>query len=264
VTVGGNVYLRTEIYKHDSWAATALYSGHAGQIVCKFNRLQSFYGIGMAWIGRRLAGRERLALERLGDVPNVPDSLGDVYVDGRRWPNAIARKYIAGHPLMRHEKVAEDFFPTVEQTLQTMHDRGIAYVDMHKRENIIVGEDGKPYLIDFQISFDVTHRRVRWLPGMQQLFEVFRRADRYHLSKHVLHHTNPDPIAAQAILAQHRPWWISLHRKIAVPFRELRRRLLVNLGIRSGKGRAETEHFAEDAVRRESEAGTRTSARFAA
>jgi hypothetical protein len=36
---------------------------------------------------------------------------------------------------------------------------------------------------------------------------------------------------------------------VAVPFRNLRRRLLVVLGIRKGRGRAETEHFPEDAVR---------------
>jgi hypothetical protein len=37
---------------------------------------------------------------------------------------------------------------------------------------------------------------------------------------------------------------------VAVPFRSARRRLLVLLGIRKGRGRAETEHFPEDAVRR--------------
>jgi hypothetical protein len=45
------------------------------------------------------------------------------------------------------------------------------------------------------------------------------------------------------------PWWIRVHRLVARPFRELRRRLLVRLGIRSGKGRVETEVFAEHALR---------------
>ena len=33
-----------------------------------------------------------------------------------------------------------------------MHARRTVYVDLHKRENIIVSEHGKPCLIDFQIS----------------------------------------------------------------------------------------------------------------
>ncbi len=261
VTVGGQVYLRTEIFKHDSWAATALYTGHEGRIVCKFNRVQSFFGIGMAWIGKRLAGRERLALERLADLPNVPISMGDVIVDGVRWPNAIARRYVAGHPLLRKEQVPAGFFDSVDVTLAEMHRRGIAYVDLHKRENIIVGDDGKPYLIDFQICFDVTHRRVRCWPGTRGLFDLLCQADRYHFSKHVLNHAHANDATAQAMIAANRPWWIRAHRSIAVPFREMRRRLLVALGVRSGKGRAESEHFAEDAVRREVDAKT---TRFAA
>jgi predicted Ser/Thr protein kinase len=253
VTVGGQVYLRTEIFKHDSWAATALYTGHEGQIVCKFNRMQSLLGISMAWIGRRLAARERLALERLADLPNVPNSLGDVFVNGERWPNAIARRYVAGHPLRRREVVPPGFFETVDRTLAEMHRRGIAYVDLHKRENIIVGDDGQPYMIDFQICYDATHPRVRGWPGAQQLLDLLRDADRYHFAKHVTHHSKADDATAQALIAANRPWWISAHRKLAVPFRELRRRLLVVLGVRSGKGRAESEQFAEDAVRRESQ-----------
>ena len=42
------------------------------------------------------------------------------------------------------------------------------------------------------------------------------------------------------------------------PFRELRRRLLVRLGVRSGKGRVETEVFAEHALRDTNQADDRT------
>ena len=48
------------------------------------------------------------------------------------------------------------------------------------------------------------------------------------------------------------PVWLRLHRLVAVPFRQLRRRLLVARGVRTGRGSAATEAFAEDAVRRES------------
>ena len=45
------------------------------------------------------------------------------------------------------------------------------------------------------------------------------------------------------------PWWIRAHRLFARPVRELRRRMLVRVGVRAGKGRVETEVFAEHALR---------------
>ncbi len=253
VEVDGEIYDRVEIYKHDSWAATARYASHRGVIICKFNRVQPVLFFPMSWLGRRLAARERHALERLADLPTIPDSMGDVRVDGKIMPNAVARRYVSGHPLMRKEFVSPRFFQTLKETLAVMHDRGMAYVDLHKRENIIVGDDGQPYLIDFQICLDSTTRTVRGWAFMPAILDVLCQADRYHLTKHVLHHAQVNEEQALAQLDACRPWWISAHRRVAVPFRELRRKLLVAIGIRKGKGRAESEHFAEDAVRREVE-----------
>ena len=38
----------------------------------------------------------------------------------------------------------DEFLPTLRGLLNKLHRRGIAYVDLHKRENIIVGDDGRP------------------------------------------------------------------------------------------------------------------------
>ncbi|MBL8867508.1 MAG: hypothetical protein JNK93_18275 [Planctomycetia bacterium] len=249
VEVDGETFHRDEIFKHDSWAATALYSNGRRRIVCKFNRMQPVGWFATDWIGRRLAARERAALERLADLPNVPKALGDVRVDGRIWRTAVARAHVAGHPLGKGERVGPAFFPTLEATLATMHDRGLAYVDLHKRENIIVGDDGRPHLIDFQIGFDAAHRRVRHWPGAAWLFTILCRSDLYHLAKHLAKH---DPVRggeAARTLKRQRPWWIRAHRFAAVPLREARRRLLKTLGVRSGAGRVESELFVEDGLR---------------
>jgi hypothetical protein len=125
-----------------------------------------------------------------------------------------------------------------------MHKRRTVYVDLHKRENIIVSERGEPWLIDFQISLTWP----AWLPS-GPLFRIFARSDQYHLMKHWAR-CRPDQCGIDSIEMQKRiPWWIRAHRLVARPFRELRRRLLVRLGIRSGKGRVETEVFAEHALR---------------
>jgi hypothetical protein len=249
VTVAGNTYTLHELMKHDSWAATGIYAGPAGKITCKFNRKQPVLGCSMRWLGRLLADNERMTLERLDDVPNIPKSMGDVHVEGEHWPNAIARIFIEGHPLGRNERVSPTFFPELKGILETMHARRIAYVDLHKRENIIVGADGKPYLIDFQIGLDAARRRVQWIPGIGWLFEILSGSDFYHLCKHVVKHEPERRNDPAYDLEKLRPWWIKLHRKFAVPFRELRRRLLVVAKVRTGKGEAETEVFAEDAIR---------------
>jgi hypothetical protein len=115
---------------------------------------------------------------------------------------------------------------------------------LHKRENIIVTEAGEPCLIDFQISL----LWPGWLP-LGPLFRIFCKSDYYHLMKH-WSRCRPDQCGFEAEDIQRRkPWWIRVHRQVARPIRELRRRLLVRLGVRSGRGRVETEAFAEHALR---------------
>jgi hypothetical protein len=249
VEIAGQPYHCTEILKHDSWAATAIYAGTAGKVVCKFNRQQSILGVPMQWLGCWLAQHEAGILRRLQDLPHVPRWSGDVKVDGKVLPFAVAHEYVEGHPLGRGERVSPDFFPKLEATLREIHRRRMAYVDLHKRENILVGDDGQPYLLDFQISF-VPSRR--W-PGNtvlgQTILELLQKADAYHLQKHVRKERRARGAAVATPGFADLPWYIRLHRFIGMPLRWLRRNFLVTLGIRTGKGRADSEHFAEDAVR---------------
>ena len=199
----------------------------------------------MMWFGG--GSRAEIARSPLRIFRNT-QPLGSVYAEGRRLRNAVARTFIAGHPLGKDERVNAAFFPSLRAALREMHRRGIAYVDLHKRENVIVGDDGRPYLVDFQIGFDVTHPRVRWLPGIEAIFAKLCVGDLYHLEKHL---RKADPSAAP-YQAPEIPAWLRVHRLVAVPFRQLRRRLLVARGIRTGRGAVASEVFAEDAVRRES------------
>src|SRR4051794_221535 len=152
VEVGGEPYRLARVFKHDSWAATALYAGRDKRVVCKFNRVQPVGPVPMRWLGRVLADREAAILRRLADLPNVPRWSGPVRVNGRVLPNAVAHDFIPGHPLGDRERVDDRFFPALRAVLAAMHRRGLAYVDLHKRENVLVGDDGRPYLIDFQVG----------------------------------------------------------------------------------------------------------------
>jgi hypothetical protein len=68
---------------------------------------------------------------------------------------------------------------------------------------------------------------------------MLQQSDRYHLMKHRTWRLHHDTFETE--MQRHRPWWIRLHRSIGVPLRTIRRRLLVGLKIRSGRGAAETE-----------------------
>ena len=152
------------------------------------------------------------------------------------------------------EAVGDDFFPALRDLLRAMHARRIVYIDLHKRENVLVDVDGAPCLFDFQISVDWP----RWLP-LRPIFPILAGSDDYHLSKHWAR-CRPDQCGfGEQAIAGRRPWWIRAHRLIARPIREMRRRLLVRLGVRTGRGRVESEQFAEHALR-DSSAGERRAA----
>ncbi len=249
VDIRGAIYQRVRIFKHDSWAATALYSSEKhGQVICKFNRCQGIGPIPMSWLGRILAGNESRILKRLADTGQVPLILGEVRADGHVMPTAIARKFVEGHPLGHREAVHEEFFPRLRSLLDLMHARELAYVDLHKRENVLVGDDGLPYLIDFQISYSSPQGLVRYLFPSKWLLSILQKSDLYHLEK--LRRKSLPADQANAIEIR-RPWWIRLHRAVAMPYRQTRRKLFVAMKIRSGKGRVHTEHFTEEALRDE-------------
>ncbi|MBL8848602.1 MAG: hypothetical protein JNG89_02920 [Planctomycetaceae bacterium] len=237
VEIAGVEFQQLETFKHDSWAATALYESHDGrQVVCKFNRIQPVFGLPMRWLGRLLARRERLMLERLANEPLVPDGSGDVLIDGNTAHNCVAHEFVPGRPLARRMPLSPEFFDELDALLARVHEHGVAYVDLHKRENILVGVDGRPYLIDFQISMRLSDAG---LAGA--VLHALQRCDRYHLAKHVRRGAIDGGAGGVAGRDVGRPWIIRLHRRIAVPLRGLRRQLLVWLRVRTPGGRAHTE-----------------------
>ena len=252
VEIDGETFQRQEVFKHDSWAASGIYVSATRRAFCKFNRQQAVLFLPMRWLGRRLAARERSFHDRLTGVEGVPASLGPVRAAGQVLPHALARAFVAGHALGEQEQLDDRFFPSFRRLLAEVHARDVAHVDLHKRENILVADDGRPYLIDFQISFALP-RRGAVAVLLRGVMRMLQRCDRYHLLKHELRY-RPDQAGLTAVdIDRLRPWWIRAHRMIAVPFRSLRRSLLVRLGIRSrtSAGHAWSEAFPEVAHRRE-------------
>lgn len=246
IDVDGRSFSLVEVFKHDSWAATALYESSGRQIVCKFNRRSPFFGIPMEWLGRRLARREAAHYQRLVNVPGVPQPCGDVSHDQRILRYAVAHEFIEGRPLGKNEIVSEEFDEKLVELIALVHCQEMAYVDLHKRENIIVASDGSPYLIDFQVSWMSRQDHPWWDFAGRWLLRRLQALDCYHVEMHMAHHQR---LRGKQLTSPHRPSWVKAHRLLTVPIRQARRWLLVRLGIRQGAGDSANEHFPEKAFR---------------
>ncbi|HRX83672.1 MAG TPA: hypothetical protein P5572_01490 [Phycisphaerae bacterium] len=220
VDMPGGPYRFVRVFKHDFFAATALYASDSAKIVLKLGRRASLFGLPLGWIGRWHARHETRLYRELADLPAVPEFIGMYGRDG------FAHRYVEGHPLAKGERVADDFFPRLQGALETMHTRGVAYVDLEKCENVLVGDDGAPYLIDFQIAWHWPWRRGGNLFPFGWIRRRLQRADLYHMKK-LQRRTRPDQLDAEELAATYRkPWYVRVHGTLTRPFTLMRRWVL--------------------------------------
>lgn len=219
ITLGGKCYRLDTTFKHDFFACTGRFCcPDTGQrVVLKMNRVRSFLGIPLSWLGHFLRNRELKFLQLLGDIDNVPTASGAF---GR---NGLIYKYIEGKSLDERPDIPDHFFSELEKLMALLHSRNICYMDLNKRGNILVGTDKRPYLIDFQISVLL---RAPWLSFFRK---AFQKEDLYHLFKHK-RKFRPDLMSRQELLQSRRiSWLIRIHRFVTYPFRQSRRWLLRKL-----------------------------------
>jgi len=230
IEAGGHRYELIEVFKHDFFAATARYAGPAGHVVLKIGRQADILGLPAEWIGRLLSRHEARICRLLGGLPGIPDLIG---LWGR---TGLVHAYVEGHPLRRGAAVPDDFFEQLERLIRSIHDREAAYVDLEKPENVLLGDDGRPHLIDFQISYHWPARwggrtlLARWIRG------ILQRSDLYHVGK--LHRRlRPDQLSAEQMAASYAaPLNIRLHRILMRPLTRLRRRVLARIDPRKRSG----------------------------
>jgi hypothetical protein len=220
ILVRGEPHRRATIFKHDFFAATALYEGPCGKVVLKLGRREPFLGFPLAWIGRVASRHEARLYELLDGIPGIPRFMG-------HWRDyGLMHEFIEGHQLAKGEWVNDEFFTRLTGLLNEVHRRDVAYVDMEKRENVLVGDDGRPYLIDFQISWHLPPNRGGRTSIARFALRVFQASDQYHLLKH-RRRQRPDQLSAAEWDASYTPpIYISWHRYLFRPFTKARRRAL--------------------------------------
>jgi hypothetical protein len=224
LSAGGVDYALEKTVKHDFWAGTGFYrivnGPDAGRLaVAKINRRLPAFGIlPLRWIGRWLKHREVRAYTTLQDLPNIPKLLGDATDTG------FLHAFAEGEPLKKGAAVPDAFFDELMALIHELNRRGIAYVDTNKPENIILGTDGRPHLIDFQISFDAN----AWWPRAlgRQLLKPFYRSDVYHVLKQK-RRFRPDQLTADELTRlEQRSLAVRVHRALTKPYFLVRRPIM--------------------------------------
>jgi len=226
--LGGRTYRLEKVLKHDFFAVTGRYRGPDGQAIClKHYHTEPWLGWPLDWAGRLMADREVRHYRLLQDLPGVPRLLGRV---GK---SAFAHAWIEGRDLLdQKDLLPDDFFDRLGALVASVHAHGMAYVDMNKPDNVLAGADGRPVLIDFQISW--VPRPSPWPLGALKrgLLAMFQEADRYHVGK-LKRLYRPDLMTPDEREATYRrPWFLNLHRVLGAPLRDLRRKFLEWVGAR--------------------------------
>lgn len=227
VAVEGVSYALERVVKHDFWAGTGFYirpddpaiDRLPRRVVVKINRRTSLLGLPLRPIGRWLCARERRAYVALRDLPNVPPLLAGDATD-----TGLIHAYVDGAPLSKEAAIPDGFFAELLGAIERLRERGFAYVDTNKPANILLGDDGRPYLFDFQISYDAARL---WPPALgRAVLRQFHRADVYHVLK-LKRRFRPDQLtdADRAALARGRPGQ-GLHRLLHKSYRAVRQPVL--------------------------------------
>lgn len=133
-------------------------------------------------IGRLLVWRESKAYMRLRGLKGVPAFYRSV--DGL----ALILEEIPGRTIegMENEnKLSEEFFEELRNLVERIHERGLAHCDLKRAPNILLGDDGKPYIVDWTASIFKT--QSKFFP-LNLLYKRFLLDDFNAITKMQLRH----------------------------------------------------------------------------
>jgi predicted Ser/Thr protein kinase len=139
--------------------------------------LKTAMGRGAALRARRATlAREYGAYRILEGIPGVPRCHGML---GGRY---LVLQHVRGTPY--REAVIEDrerWFALLLETLKACHGRGVAHGDLKRKSNLLAGDDGRPWIIDFGLT---VVRKEGFHPINHRLFSFFRQLDLNAWIKH--------------------------------------------------------------------------------
>jgi predicted Ser/Thr protein kinase len=120
---------------------------------------------------RAMLRREHAIYRLLDGVPGVPRCLG--LRDGEE----LVLEFIAGESLRTARLVGpgrEAYFAALLELIEAIHRAGVAHGDLKRKDNILVGPGGRPFLIDFGTAVSAPPGAGAW---RRLLFRQLRRMD---------------------------------------------------------------------------------------
>lgn len=129
-------------------------------------------------VGRFLIWREARTYRKLSGIKGIPKLYGTI--DGL----ALVLEKIPGKSLGKIKKgniLPKSFFDALENMVSQFHKIGVVHCDLKKANNIILGKDGLPYIIDWGASI---HREEFDIPLLRLIFKRFYLDDELAIIKH--------------------------------------------------------------------------------
>jgi predicted Ser/Thr protein kinase len=157
--------------------------------------------------GRRQIAHEMRALRRLAGLPGIPRCYGE-----DRRAAGILTEHIVGETITRF--CARDpgstpaLFERLAALVSAIHARGVAHLDLRKRDNILVAPGGQPWIIDFNASFcfDPGSAALRLLfPALRRVDEAAILKWKARLAPHLL---TPEEARRHRWMSVLRRFWI--------------------------------------------------------
>lgn len=156
----------TRLLKKDLFGEVWLQDSDSGPSIVRDTRPARWW---LKWLARSLLRREARGLAAMEGIAGVPELLR---VDKDR----LTRSYIAGAPLHMGSPAGRTYFASAARLLRRMHRAGVVHNDLAKEPNLLVGDDGQPAFIDFQLAWHSS--------GRGRLFRIAAHEDIRHLLKH--------------------------------------------------------------------------------
>lgn len=167
-----------------------------------------------------ISSHEYKMYQMIADIPGVPP-VGPRF--GRR---GFFHRYIEGKTLYELKKdspLPEHFFSELRKILDAIHNRRILCLDVQKLGNIILSDEGSPYLIDHQISLFLPKRRGILGKWSDRIFEFFVHIDLYHLYKHKRRFQKDRMTDKELKLAQRSHLNSLFYQYVGQPYRAIKR-----------------------------------------
>lgn len=141
-------------------------------------------------VGRFLIWREEKAYRKLKGLKGIPAFYGST------GGITLIVEEIKGTDIEKIEVISsldDTFYEELKNLIKEIHKRGIAHCDLKRAPNIMLGNDGKPYIVDWASA--ISEREFRFFP-LNKIYERFIKDDLNAVTKLRLKH-QPEKVSRE-------------------------------------------------------------------